>query len=399
MLENSHIDNYPFAPFPLVLAAGALHLCPVEPGDSFASVGRFHQRQQDWLFGFFGYDLKNELEEVQSHHPDSTGFPAAAFFVPDVLVFFKENTLEIHSALASPQQVFTEITGMPPLPRQAVRQHSAVRQVTSRREYLQKVRKIKEHIHQGNVYELNYCIEFIAKNTRLDPAAAFCQLNRLSPMPFACFLRMGQHYLISASPERFLKKQGSQLISQPIKGTAPRSTDPAEDLRLKTALRHSEKERAENMMIVDLVRNDLARSARTGTVAVPEIFGIYSFRQVHQMISTVTAELRADVPWWQAIAQAFPMGSMTGAPKIAAMKIIEELENSRRGLYSGAAGYVSPDADFDFNVVIRSLLYNSATGTASFQAGSAITWDATPEQEYEECLLKTQAMLRLFNRA
>jgi para-aminobenzoate synthetase component I len=191
-----------------------------------------------------------------------------------------------------------------------------------------------------------------------------------------------------------LKKEGNRLISQPIKGTIRRGENEAEDQLLRQQLRNDEKELAENMMIVDLVRNDLARSARTGSVKVEEMFGIYAFRQVHQMISTVTAQLKEAIPFTEAIRQAFPMGSMTGAPKIRAMELIDQYEQSRRGLFSGAVGYITPEGDFDFNVVIRSILYNAANHYLSFHVGSAITYDSVPEKEYEECLLKAQAIFR-----
>ncbi|MEM9981316.1 MAG: anthranilate synthase component I family protein, partial [Bacteroidota bacterium] len=215
-----------------------------------------------------------------------------------------------------------------------------------------------------------------------------------SPMPFATFLKLQHQYLLGASPERFLKKQGKQLISQPIKGTAKRSKQPVEDQRIRQQLYQSEKERAENLMIVDLVRNDLARSAVVGSVKVTELFGIYSFPQVHQMISTVKATLRDNITWVEALKNAFPMGSMTGAPKIKAMQLIEKYERTKRGLYSGAVGYVTPTGDFDFNVVIRSILYNAQAQYLSFQVGSAITYDALPAQEYEECLLKASAIIK-----
>jgi para-aminobenzoate synthetase component 1 len=199
---------------------------------------------------------------------------------------------------------------------------------------------------------------------------------------------------LSASPERFIKKSLNKLYSQPIKGTVRRAQDDAEDEKLKSALLASEKERAENLMIVDLVRNDLAKSSETGSVEVTELFGRYSFKQVHQMISTVSSTIIDGLNPVTAIANAFPMGSMTGAPKVMAMQLIEQYENSKRGLYSGAIGYFAPNEDFDFNVVIRSIQYNEERQYVNFEVGSAITIDSHAEQEYEECLLKASAMLR-----
>lgn len=195
-----------------------------------------------------------------------------------------------------------------------------------------------------------------------------------------------------ASPERFLKKEKDLLVSQPIKGTAPRGRNAKEDMQLKKELFTDAKERSENVMIVDLVRNDLSHVAAKNSVKVTELFGIYSFSTVHQMISTVTARLGKDYHFTDALRYTFPMGSMTGAPKVRAMQLIEQYEDTRRGLYSGAVGYITPERDFDFNVVIRSILYNKQEQYLGFMAGSAITSGSIPEKEYQECLHKAQAM-------
>ena len=226
---------------------------------------------------------------------------------------------------------------------------------------------------------------------------SFTKLNQLSPSPFSSFQKHEKNYILSASPERFLKNEGGKIISQPIKGTRPRGESEVEDEALKKELRSDEKELAENMMIVDLVRNDLARSSKIGSVKVEEIFGIYSFKQVHQMISTVVSEKRTELDVFQVIKNAFPMGSMTGAPKVKVMQLIEQYENTKRGAFSGAAGYICPNGDFDFNVLIRSLFLSTKKDTYSFQAGSAITYDSIPEKEYEECMLKAKAIMELIN--
>ena len=181
-------------------------------------------------------------------------------------------------------------------------------------------------------------------------------------------------------------------MSQPIKGTSPRSENPFQDKANIEYLKHSLKERSENIMITDLVRNDLSKVATRGSVKVDELCGVYSFRQVHQMISTISAEMRPDKNWIDTVKATFPMGSMTGAPKVRAMQLIEKYEATKRGLYSGSVGYVSPDGDFDFNVVIRSILFNRKKGHLSYMVGSAITALANPEQEYEECLVKAAAI-------
>jgi para-aminobenzoate synthetase component 1 len=264
-------------------------------------------------------------------------------------------------------------------------------------EYKEEVFKIKQHIQRGNIYEATFCQDFYAENCKLNPVDAFKELNKVSPSPFATFFKFRHNYIIGATPERFLSKRGDKLISQPIKGTIRRSHDPKEDEVLVDALKQDPKEQSENVMIVDLVRNDLTRCAVPGTVYVEELFGIYSFEQVHQMISTVvcTADPNLDNP--SIIQAVFPMGSMTGAPKISAMEIIEEHERTKRGVYSGAIGYFAPGGDFDFNVVIRTLLYNSENQYLSFHVGSAITFESDAEKEYEECLLKAKAIKQILS--
>jgi para-aminobenzoate synthetase component 1 len=393
---DNHIP-YPYGGFPHLLAAGAAEVCPIIPGDAFGSVGRFFEARRDWLIGHFTYDLKNETEALTSRHPDRLGFPPVFFYVPQTLLRFEPGGGVIIHSFDNPGAIYAKITATQvpnPLPAPAV----SLRSRTSREMYLARVERIREHILDGDVYELNYCMEFFTEGVKIDPLAAYKALNARSPMPFSVFGKTDDRYLLCASPERFLKKTGPRLLSQPIKGTARRGNTPAEDESLKHALRHDEKERAENMMIVDLVRNDLARSAQTGTVRVEEMFGVYTFAQLHQMISTVSAQLRPEVSPAEALRNAFPMGSMTGAPKIKAMELIDRYESARRGLYSGTVGFFTPDGDFDFNVVIRSILYNQPTGYLSCQVGSAITYDARGESEYEECILKVKAMREVLEK-
>jgi para-aminobenzoate synthetase component 1 len=242
---------------------------------------------------------------------------------------------------------------------------------------------------------MNFCQEFFSENAYVDPLSVYHNLTNISPTPFAGFFKLGGKYILSATPERFLSKRGNILTSQPIKGTAKRSLDVDEDLRIKADLKNSKKEQAENVMIVDLVRNDLTKSAVKGTVKVDELFGIYTFPQVHQMISSISCELSPDVHFIDAIKNTFPMGSMTGAPKLRAMQLIDEYERSKRGAYSGSFGYIDPSGDFDFNVVIRSILYNTDTAYLSFQVGGAITYESDAEKEYEECLVKASAIMKV----
>jgi para-aminobenzoate synthetase component 1 len=272
-----------------------------------------------------------------------------------------------------------------------------IQQQISKTEYLHKVGKMLEYIHHGVVYEANFCMEFFAEETIINPVATFGALNAISKAPFATFFKNNTHFAMSASPERYLKKMGEKCISQPIKGTSRRFEDREEDELSKINLANDPKERSENIMIVDLVRNDLSKTAQKGSVIVEELCEIYSFLQVHQMISTIASLIKPEFSPSDALKTTFPMGSMTGAPKISAMNCIEELEETKRGFYSGSVGYFTPDNNFDFNVIIRSILYNEAEKYVSFSVGSAITSKSEPESEYKECLLKARAMRLVLN--
>jgi para-aminobenzoate synthetase component 1 len=339
--------------------------------------------------GFVTYDIKNEIEALSSHNFSGLDWPALHFFVPEVWLYWRAEVLELHGNVDGALATILA-TELPTVPPPAI---PPLRARMPRADYLQAVAQVREDILNGEVYELNLCQEFYAEGVELDPVAAFWRLNEASPAPFAVFLRHHDHYLLCASPERFIAQQQGIITSQPIKGTRRRGPSPLADEQQRRALLHDEKERAENLMIVDLVRNDLAHVARTGTVRVPELFGTYGFRHVWQLISTIEAELRPGVDLADILRATFPMGSMTGAPKIRAMQLIEQYEASRRGLYSGCLGYTWPSGDFEFNVVIRSLQYRADTGYLSLQVGSAITYDSVPEQEYAECLLKAQGVL------
>lgn len=344
------------------------------------------------MTGFFSYDLKNEIENLSSSNADRLHFPDLYFFVPQNIIIIKGNEIEIiadnpRQILESIKKQKIQIAGKAPV--------INIQSRISKKAYLNAVKKIKEHIKRGNIYVTNFCQEFFAGDVVIDPLAVFLKLNEISPNPFAAFFKWKDNYILCASPERFLARRGEKLISQPIKGTAKRGENAVEDEHIKQQLRNHTKELQENVMIVDLVRNDLTKSAKNGTVKTEELFGVYSFKQVHQMISTVVCDLEDGISAIQAIKNTFPMGSMTGAPKISAMRLMEQYEQSRRGVYSGAIGYFGPDNDFDFNVVIRTLLYNQKNKYVSFQAGSAITYHADAEKEYEECLLKAQAILEV----
>jgi para-aminobenzoate synthetase component 1 len=394
---NPNSFEYPHGSFRHVLAFGAWEKSEEVPGNNFEALKKFLQRNKDWVFGYLSYDLKNELEQLSSTNEDHLHFPLLSFFVPKHLVFFNENKSEIHS-LEDPEFLFHTIENeilktTPPLSEKI-----EIKQRISKTEYIRKVKKLQQLILQGEIYETNFCMEYFAEKVSLQPIAAYQNLNKISPMPFSCYLKLQENYLLCASPERFIKKEKRQLISQPIKGTARRDPDPNKDAAIRLALESSQKERSENIMIVDLVRNDLSHFAVPGSVKAEEVCTLYSFTNVHQMISTVIAELEEEADVIEVIKKAFPMGSMTGAPKVRAMNLIEEFEETSRGLFSGAVGYFTPDLDFDFNVVIRSILYNAETQYLSFQAGSAITYYADAEKEYEECEVKTAAIREVLKK-
>ena len=364
--------------------------------NSFFKIDQLIRQSDDWLYGYFSYDLKNEIEKLDSNNPFSIPVNHLGFYVPEIIIHINSGNIIIES-FDDPDTVYQEIISNEIYSKSDEQSIGPLTSSTSKRQYLHHVQKIKSAIVEGEFYEMNYCIEFTANTTSFDPLICYQRLNVLSPMPFSSFMRIGEVYLICASPERFIKKSGYKIISQPIKGTTRRSFDKKEDKALKTALKNSEKERAENLMIVDLVRNDLAKSAQPGSVAVDELFGIYTFNKVHQMISTVSAKHNKEISTTDIIKHAFPMGSMTGAPKIRVMQEIESIEHSARGLYSGSVGYFSPNQDFDFNVIIRSIIYDSKTGKISFHVGSAITYDSDPEYEYNECLLKAESLIEVLS--
>ena len=276
--------------------------------------------------------------------------------------------------------------------------HIEVKTRFTRDAYIETVHKLQQHILRGDCYEINFCQEFYNENAVIDPLQVYRSLSRESPNPFSCYYKLDDKYLLCASPERYLRKSGNKVTSQPIKGTTRRNGNNAGvDISNREALLHSAKERSENIMIVDLVRNDLAKVCIEGSVKVDELMGIYAFPQVYQMISTISGEADEKTPVTELLKATFPMGSMTGAPKKRVMQLIEQYEKTKRGLFSGAVGYFSPQKDMDFNVVIRSLLYNASNRYLSFQTGSAITFYSRPEDEYEECLLKAGAIKKVLN--
>ncbi|PQB04143.1 aminodeoxychorismate synthase component I [Aureitalea marina] len=387
--EVPHLNNT----YQAILAVEASDSISVSGPGSFEKLDRWQQQKKDWLFGYLSYDLKNDLEALNSGNSDQLEFPELLFFCPKRLFLFGSDEVELlflDSTEEEMRSVWDQIQYLNPQLDTGSQVSIKVR--TTPDQYREKVRSLLDHIKRGDIYEANYCIEFYSEGQQIHPEATYLHLNEISKPPFSSYFKVGDYYALSASPERFLQKRGNTLISQPIKGTRRRGDNSEQDLRLIQELETDTKERSENIMITDLVRNDMSKIARSGSVHVPELCRVYTFEQVHQLITTVSCQLKEDINPVEIIQAMFPMGSMTGAPKIRAMEIIEELEDFKRGLYSGAIGYFSPEGDFDFNVIIRTILYNAAKAYLSLPVGSAITIGSDIDQEYAECLLKAKAM-------
>ena len=393
-LDSHSYDSSPPA-FECLLAAGAVETFTATTGNAFSGLKEWSAVREDWLIGHFAYDLAAETEPIKggTSFADPVGFPDLAFFVPVHLILLQKDSIRIGSLGEDPAVVWQQIAATVPANRPPSAAPPSFTPRFTREEYLSTVTALRRHILRGDCYEINFCQEFFDSDAAIDPYSTWWALSQASPNPFAAFYRLDERFLLCSSPERFLKRTGDTLSSQPIKGTAARvRQDVAADRLQRERLFQSGKDRAENVMVVDLVRNDLARVCRPGSVHVAELFGIYPFPQVFQMISTVVGEMLPGIDWTDAIRACFPMGSMTGAPKNRVVQLINQYERSRRGLFSGAVGYRDPSGNFDFNVVIRSLLYNRADRYLSYQVGSGITFYSDPEAEYAECLVKAEGL-------
>jgi len=387
--SNNYAD--PYSQYDCLIAFGVDNQITAHAGQAFAKLKSFYETNKTWMFGLFSYELKAETDGLKTSKTDHLNFPDLFFFIPQYLIALKGENVNV---IIGNEEILENIEDLA-INDVSLQSPIKIESKLTKETYVDIINSLQKHIARGDIYEINFCQEFFAANAEIDPLAVYHALNLLSPTPFSGFFKIFDKYILSATPERFLAKRGEKIISQPIKGTAKRSVNLEEDERIKDDLKNSVKEQAENVMIVDLVRNDLTKSAVKGSVRVDELFGIYTFPQVHQMISTISCELNPEVHFIDAIKNAFPMGSMTGAPKIKAMQLIDEYENGHRGAYSGSFGCISPDGDFDFNVIIRSILYNKTTKYLSFQVGGAITYVANAEQEYEECLLKASAIMKV----
>lgn len=387
-LDNQDYSIQP-QQYECLLAAGVSESVSSE---NLKDVDTFLNHDKRWTFGHMSYELKNTIHHLPSARADKIGFPNFFFFEPQFLLQIKGKELVIEGENC--EKLFNEIQ------QQEIPLHQSseisVQQKLSKEEYIQKIRNLQQHIVHGDCYEINFCQEFYAEGVAIHPTAIFQKLIAVSPNPFSALYKLNDRYLICASPERFIAKKGNRIYSQPMKGTTKRDlTSKKEDERLKTELQINAKERAENVMVVDMVRNDLSKVCSESSVAVDELFGVYTYPQVHQMISTITGNLKRGIKFSEIIEATFPMGSMTGAPKHRVMELIEEYEVSSRGIFSGSVGYISPTGDFDFNVVIRSIMYNASTKYLSYQLGSGITFYCDPEKEWDECLLKGEAIKKV----
>jgi para-aminobenzoate synthetase component 1 len=372
-----------------LLAAGVSKY--ISSGD-LKQTDAFLQDNQQWVFGHLSYELKNAIHHLTSVKKDKIGFPVFFFFIPEFLLQINGNQLLISGE--GSEEIYDQVLQRDDSENSPSPIH--IQQRLSREEYIGKIQQLQQHIVRGDCYEINFCQEFFAEKVDIDPVAVFQKLTAVSPNPFSALYKLNDSHLICASPERFITKKGNRIFSQPMKGTIKRELlNKDEDDQLRDELKRSAKDQAENVMVVDMVRNDLSKVCREASVKVDELFGVYTYPNVHQMISTVSGELKHGVTFSEIIEATFPMGSMTGAPKHRVMELIDEYEPSARGIFSGSVGYISPEKDFDFNVVIRSIMYNSGNKYLSYQLGSGITFYSDPEKEWEECLLKGEAIKKV----
>jgi len=401
LLDSCGDTAYGKATFDYLLAAGVVYDYLPDQGEALTGWKQFIQQNKDWIFGFLAYELNAETDAIRPPEATLMDVSSMHFFVPQILVkvIGQQAEISVHAnaSESGAGEIFEAICSTEI--KRGLEKDIALSSLISAESYLHNVEMIRRHIYAGNIYELNYCQPFIAENVAVEPVTLFDEMCRISPAPFSVLFRREETYLISASPERFFQFDGTYIRSMPIKGTARRGNTPGEDLESREALKGSIKDQAENVMIVDLVRNDLTRYAVPGTVQVESLMEVKTFPQVHHLVSSVRAALRKDAHVCDAIANAFPMGSMTGAPKIRAMQIAAEMESYQRGLYSGAFGYFTPEGNCDFNVIIRSLIYDRQIGRLVAWAGGAIVYDSIPERELEECHLKLAGIRKALLRS
>ena len=393
---DSHTYTSPYTAIDCIAAVHPTSYISLEKVDPTALDAYIEENKGAWIFAHLNYEYHNITKS--NSKVNLTGFPLAYLYTPAVTIELKGNKVTIESVHDNPQIIFDQIHTLDFSSGGQTLSSTTITPLINKATYLDNIHKILALIRRGDFYEINYCQAFEAALKNVHPVNLYEALTALSPTPFACFYKNDCDYLLCASPERYLQKKGPHLISQPIKGTIKRNTQNEIDdkIQLET-LQNSSKDKSENVMVVDLVRNDLSRICEQGSVEVSELFGIYSYPQVHQMISTITGKINDNTSFSEILEATFPMGSMTGAPKKSVMETIDLLEPTKRGLYSGTVGYINPAGDFDFNVVIRSIFYNSQSGKANYQVGGGITIYSDPEKEYEECLLKASAIKKVLS--
>ena len=395
--DQSHFtllnSNDSFDDYELIIAYGAESFLQSSK-NSLKKIDKYIDKVNDWIFGYLSYDLKNEIENLTDLNKDVFNLPNLYFYQPKVIWLIKEEKAEIYSL--DKKNLNEDWDHINSIDYKDYTEKSSLDLITrtSKEEYVRKIKNIKQRILQGDCYEMNYCFDMYSKNKTINPYKTYIKLNDYTRSPMSTFFKLNQLYLLSSSPERFIKRVNKKIISQPIKGTAKRGLDSKEDEKIKYTLLSSPKELSENHMIVDLVRNDLSRVAEKGSVKVKNLNKLNTFKRVHQLISTIEAQIDVKTKFSKIITGMFPMGSMTGAPKIESMNIIDEYESTKRGLYSGSIGYIKPNKDFDFNVVIRSIIYDKLLKEINVSVGSAITFKSDPESEFEECLVKAEPMIK-----
>lgn len=388
---NSHFYEDKYHSFDCLLAVDTIQIFSPEK-NIFTRLDKFYNNCNDWIFGHLNYDLKNEIENLHTIKTNKIDFPDIFLFQPAVVIVINKNEIEISCFDNTANEIFESVKQVTLSNNPVSKLNKKISSAITKDEYVKTIKELKKHLLRGDCYEINFCQEFFIEDADINPLEIYSCLHKISPSPFSCYYKLNDKYLLCASPERFLAKHEQTIFSQPIKGTAARNKDEALDMLQKNNLYNSAKEKSENVMIVDLVRNDLSRICEKGSVIANELFSIYSFPQVHQMISTISGILKDDVSFSDIIKATFPMGSMTGAPKHRVMQLIDQYEKTNRGLFSGSVGYITPQKNFDFNVIIRSIFYNQTNKYLNYFAGSAITIYADAESEYEECRLKAAAI-------
>ena len=347
--------------------------------------------------GYFAYDLKDFNERLPDKAEDDLDIPDCIFCFYDTVLAFDHHSEEFSIISLNPARL-TDLSGLlknrfNKRPERSVSRPArrlGIESNFTRESYISAVLKAKEYIKSGDIYQVNLSQRFkVELNT--EPFELYKILRKINPAPFAAFLNFGEVKIVSASPERFLRLDGGEIETRPIKGTRPRGESPAKDEALKRELNASAKDRAENLMIIDLERNDLGRISKYGSVRVTEFMACEEYATVFHLVSTVRGELRDNVDAIDCLRNCFPGGSITGAPKIRAMEIIEELEPVKRALYTGSIGYISFDGKMDTSIAIRTFIIKN--NTAYFQVGGGIVYDSDPGLEYQETLDKAKALI------